>query len=46
MGSGCVSAAGNSTTAQTSSNFIVGYYINPNETPISEINFNDLKAQE
>jgi hypothetical protein len=28
---------------QTSENFIVGYYINPSATPISEINFNDLK---
>lgn len=44
LGSGCVSAAGNSTTAQNSPNFIVGYYINPNATPISEINFNDLKS--
>ena len=44
LNSGCVSAAGNSTTAQTSTNFIVGYYINPNVTPISEINFKDLKS--
>lgn len=40
--SGCVSAADNLTT-QNSTNFIVGYYINPNDTPISDINFNDLK---
>lgn len=35
--------AGNSTNSQTDSNFIVGYYINPNATPISEIDFNSLK---
>lgn len=40
---GCVTAAGNSTNSQTS-NFIVGYYINPNATPISEIDFNALKS--
>lgn len=44
LNSGCVSAAGNSTTAQTSTDFIVGYYINPNVTPLSEINFKDLKS--
>ena len=41
---GCVAAAGNSTTDQTSADFIVGYYINPNVTPLSEINFKDLKS--
>lgn len=43
INSGCVSAAGNSTNAHNT-NFIVGYYINPNVTPISEINFKDLKS--
>jgi hypothetical protein len=43
LNSGCVAATVNSTTTQTSSNYIVGYYINPNVTPISEINFNTLK---
>lgn len=41
--SGCVAAAENFTNTQTSTNFIMGYYINPSITPISEINFNDLK---
>jgi hypothetical protein len=41
LNSGCV-AADNFTT-QNNPNYIVGYYINPNVTPISEINFNDLK---
>jgi hypothetical protein len=41
--SGCVAGADNS-TSQTSTDFIVGYYINPNATPISEINFIDLKS--
>jgi len=40
--SGYVEAADN-TTNQTNANFIVGYYINPSATPISEINFTDLK---
>lgn len=44
LNAGCVSAAGNSTTAQTSTDFIVGYYINPNVTPLSEINFKELKS--
>ena len=43
LNSGCVAATANSTTTQTSSNYIVGYYINPNVTPISEIDFNGLK---
>ena len=44
LNSSCVAAAGNLTTTQTSStNFIVGYYINPGRTPISEIDFNALK---
>ena len=38
------SCSRNSTTTQTSTNFIIGYYINPNVTPISEINFNALKS--
>ena len=38
-----MAAAGNSTTTQNSTNFIIGYYINPNVTPISEIDFNALK---
>ena len=43
--SGCiVAAAENSTTTQNNTNFIIGYYINPNVTPISEINFNTLKS--
>ena len=41
---GCLAAAGNFTTTQTNTNFIIGYYINPNVTPISEINFNTLKS--
>ena len=41
---GCLAAAGNFTTTQTNTNFIIGYYINPNVTPISEINFNALKS--
>jgi hypothetical protein len=38
-----VAAAVNSSTTQNSTNFIIGYYINPNVTPISEIDFNALK---
>ncbi len=38
-----MAAAGNSTTAPNSTNFIIGYYINPNITPISDIDFNALK---
>lgn len=38
---GFAAAAENS--SQTSSNFIMGYYINPNFTPISEIDFSALK---
>ncbi|MFY9637596.1 MAG: hypothetical protein WAK14_02200 [Methanobacterium sp.] len=38
-----MAAAGNSTTAQNSTTFIIGYYINPNVTPISDIDFNALK---
>lgn len=41
--SGSVVAAENSTSNHSNGNFIVGYYINPTATPISEINFNDLK---
>jgi hypothetical protein len=44
LNSGCVAAAGNLNSTQTSTNFIVGYYINPNVTPISEINFKALKS--
>lgn len=44
LNSGCVAASANSTTTPTSSNYIVGYYINPNVTPISEIDFNALKS--
>jgi hypothetical protein len=43
LNSGCVAAAGNNTTTHTSSKFIMGYYINPNVTPISDINFTALK---
>jgi len=39
-----VAAAGNSTTIQSNTNYIIGYYINPNDTPISEINFKALKS--
>ncbi len=39
-----VAAADSSTNTQTNTNYIVGYYINPNVTPISEINFNALKS--
>ena len=38
-----MAAAVNSSTTQNSTNFIIGYYINPNVTPISEIDFNALK---
>ena len=44
LNSGCVAAAGNSSTTQTNTNYITGYYINPNDTPISEINFKALKS--
>ena len=44
LNSGCVAAAGNSTTTQSNTNYIIGYYINPNDTPISEINFKALKS--
>ena len=44
LSSGCVAAAGNLTATQTGTNFIIGYYINPNVTPISEINFKALKS--
>lgn len=38
-----MAAAGNFTSTQNSANFILGYYINPNATPLSEINFSALK---
>ena len=41
---GCVTAVGNNSTTHSGTNFIMGYYINPNVTPISEINFNALKS--
>lgn len=45
LNSGYIAAPGNfNTTKTTSTNFIVGYFINPNVTPISEINFNALKS--
>lgn len=37
-------AEGNINSTQTSADYIVGYYINPNVTPISEINFTALKS--
>jgi len=42
LNSGVVAAAG-ITTVENSTNFILGYYINPNATPISEIDFKALK---
>ena len=44
LNSGCVAAAGDSNTTQSNTNYIMGYYINPNITPISEINFKALKS--
>jgi len=44
LNSGCVAATVNSTTTQSNTNYIIGYYINPNDTPISEINFKALKS--
>jgi dTDP-glucose pyrophosphorylase len=44
LNSGCVAAAGNLTTTHNSTNFIMGYYINPNVTPLSGINFTALKS--
>ena len=44
LNSGCVAAAGDSNTTQSNTNYIMGYYINPNVTPISEINFKALKS--
>ncbi len=45
LNSGCVAASGNFNNTQTvNPNFIVGYYINPSFTPISEINFTALKS--
>lgn len=39
----CVTASGDINSTQTDTNYIVGYYINPNVTPISEVNFTALK---
>jgi hypothetical protein len=44
LNSGCVAATVNSTTTQSNTNYIIGYYIHPNDTPISEINFKALKS--
>lgn len=44
LNSGCSAAAGNLTSPQNGTNFIMGYYINPNATPISDIDFNALKS--
>ena len=43
LNSGCV-YAGNFNTAPNSTDYIIGLYINPNVTPISEIDFNALKS--
>lgn len=44
LNSGSLAAAGNSTTTANSTDYIIGYYINPNTTPISGIDFNALKS--
>ncbi len=43
LNSGSEASGSSTSTGTNDSNFIVGYYINPSATPISEINFNDLK---
>ena len=45
LNSGCLAASNNfNNTQKVDTNSIVGYYINPNFTPISQINFKALKS--